>query len=266
MDLALRPLGTTTSPVTRAEWLYQVHGAHGEDPIEGHWSRQYPWPAVSSEPRIQQLFDDLVAGGYHPFHAPCGVLLDEKRRPASRCIRCTWCDGYPCLVHAKSDAEVIAVRPALDHDNVSILVNAEVVKLETDSRGRTVTGVVVSRGGAQRRMRPMSLRSVGASNSARSALLGQRPDQRAWLTVRIRSGEPMYHNSKAGGPSKGANDTVFQKRSLNDFFGISDYDQPIGQITLQVECRGDEGRGTKAHEAGAALAVARPPGTPSTWH
>jgi hypothetical protein len=28
----------------------------------------------------------------------------------STCIRCTWCDGYPCLVHAKSDAEVIAVR------------------------------------------------------------------------------------------------------------------------------------------------------------
>jgi choline dehydrogenase-like flavoprotein len=64
---------------TRAEWLYQVHGAHGEDPIEGHWSRQYPWPAVSNEPRIQQLFDDLVAGGYHPFHAPCGILLDEER-------------------------------------------------------------------------------------------------------------------------------------------------------------------------------------------
>ncbi len=74
---------------TRAEWLYQVHGAHGEDPIEGHWSRQYPWPAVSNEPRMQQLFDDLVAGGYHPFHAPCGILLDEKRRPASTCI---WCN------------------------------------------------------------------------------------------------------------------------------------------------------------------------------
>ena len=32
---------------TKAEWLYQVHGAHGEDPTEGHWSRQYPWPAVT---------------------------------------------------------------------------------------------------------------------------------------------------------------------------------------------------------------------------
>ena len=64
---------------TRAEWLYQVHGAHGEDPTEGRWSRQYPWPAVSHEPRIQQISDSLAAGGYHPFHAPCGILLDEAR-------------------------------------------------------------------------------------------------------------------------------------------------------------------------------------------
>ena len=52
--------------------------------------------------------------GYHPFPAPCGILLDEADRARSTCIRCTWCDGYPCLVHAKSDAETIAVRPLLD--------------------------------------------------------------------------------------------------------------------------------------------------------
>ena len=27
---------------TKAEWLYQVHGNHGDDPTEGHWSKQYP--------------------------------------------------------------------------------------------------------------------------------------------------------------------------------------------------------------------------------
>src|SRR5262245_28041071 len=133
---------------TKAEWLYQVHGNHGEDPIEGHWSKQYPWPALTHEPRIQQLHDDLASAGYTPFHAPCGVLLDEADRPRSICIRCETCDGYPCLVHAKSDAEVIAVRPALEHDNVTLLVNAEVEKLETDAGGRTVTGVVVARDGA----------------------------------------------------------------------------------------------------------------------
>ena len=49
-----------------------MHGARGEDPTEGPASAPYPFPAVSHEPRIQQLADDLEAAGYHPFHAPCG--------------------------------------------------------------------------------------------------------------------------------------------------------------------------------------------------
>jgi len=60
---------------TAAERLYQVHGNAGEDPTEGRRSAPYPWPAVSHEPRIQQISDDLAAGGYHPFRAPCGILL-----------------------------------------------------------------------------------------------------------------------------------------------------------------------------------------------
>src|SRR4051794_24469620 len=136
---------------TKAEWLYQVHGTHGEDPTEGHWSKQYPWPAVSHEPRIQEIVDSLCGAGYHPFSAPCGIMLDEEQRARSQCIRCTWCDGYPCLVHAKADAEAIAVRPILDADNVTLLVGAEVLRLETDPSGGAVTEVVVTRNGVEER-------------------------------------------------------------------------------------------------------------------
>ena len=106
---------------TLAEQLYQVHGARGEDPTEPPASAPYPHPAVSHEPRIQQLADDLAAAGHHPFHAPCGIMLDESNPPFSTCIRCATCDGFPCLVHAKSDAEVLGVRPALEHPNVTLL-------------------------------------------------------------------------------------------------------------------------------------------------
>ena len=68
---------------TQAEQLYQVHGARGEDPTEPDASGDYPHPAVSHEPRIQQLSDDLAAAGYQPFHAPCGILLDEANPPYS---------------------------------------------------------------------------------------------------------------------------------------------------------------------------------------
>ena len=68
---------------SQAEHMYQVHGNGGEDPTEGHRSQPYPWPAVSHEPRIQQIHDGLAKGGYHPFHAPCGILLNEADRPRS---------------------------------------------------------------------------------------------------------------------------------------------------------------------------------------
>ena len=101
------------------------------DPTEPPASAPYPYPPVSHEPRIQQLFDDLKAAGFHPFPAPCGIMLNEQDMADSKCIRCQTCDGFPCLVHAKSDAEVLGVRPALQFPNVTLLRNSKVLKLNT---------------------------------------------------------------------------------------------------------------------------------------
>ena len=223
---------------TQAEWLYQVHGNRGEDPTEGHWSKEYPWPAVSHEPRMNQLVDDLKSGGYHPFHAPCGILLDEADRAKSKCIRCTWCDGYPCLVHAKSDAETIAVRPLLDLPNVTLLVNAEVTQLQTDAAGRSVTGVVVSRGGNREVYEAdVVALSAGAANTAKILLRSandQHPNGLANGSDQV-GRNFMYHNCKAVvALSKERNDTVFQKTlGINDFYlSAPDYDFPVGNIQM----------------------------------
>ena len=45
---------------TQAEHMYQVHGQRGEDPTEPPASAPYPHPAVSHEPRIQQLHEDCA--------------------------------------------------------------------------------------------------------------------------------------------------------------------------------------------------------------
>lgn len=223
---------------TKAEWLYQVRGNHGEDPTEGSWSKQYPWPALSHEPRIQQLSDDLESAGYHPFHAPCGVLYDEADRAKSACIRCTWCDGYPCLVHAKSDAESIAMRPILDRPNVTLLVDAEVTRLETDAGGGTVKGVVVSRGGQQETYQAdVVVLAAGASNSAKillSSANDHHPNGLANGSDQV-GRNYMFHNSKAVvALSKERNDTTFQKTlGLNDFyFATDDYQWPSGNIQM----------------------------------
>ncbi len=240
---------------TKAEWLYQVHGRHGEDPTEGSWSRQYPWPAVSHEPRIQQISDALEKGGYQPFHAPCGILLDEAERPASTCIRCAWCDGYPCMVHAKSDAEVIAVRPIVDLPNVTLLRNAEVTRLETDPSGRTVTGVVVDRGGDGKEevyRGDIVVLAAGAANTAKILLRSASEAHPAGLA----NGSDqvgrnyMFHNSKAvSGFGEEPNDTVYQKTlGVNDFYlPGDDRPWPLGNIQMLGKSNAGAMKGEEPH-------------------
>ena len=236
---------------TQAEQLYQVHGARGEDPTEPHASAPYPFPAVSHEPRIQRLSDDLAAAGLHPFHAPCGVMLDERDAPNSTCLRCATCDGFPCLVHAKSDAEVLAVRPALTHENVTLLTRARALRLETNPAGTAVTGVLVERDGVRETFSAdLVVVACGAANSA-ALLLASANDAHP---TGLANGSDMvgrnymFHNSQAVlALSKDENPTVFQKTlGINDFyFGSKDFEFPLGNIQMVGKSSADMYRGEK---------------------
>ena len=57
----------------------------------------------------------------------CSTRATCRTAPASGASDC---DGFPCLVHAKSDAEVLAVRPALEHLERHPAHEREGVKLE----------------------------------------------------------------------------------------------------------------------------------------
>ena len=239
---------------TQAEQLYQVHGARGEDPTEPPASAPYPHPAVSHEPRIQQLSDDLAKAGLHPFHAPCGILLDESNMPFSKCVRCDNCDGFPCLVHAKSDAEVIAVRPAIEHPNVTLLTEAEAVRLQGNDAGTAVTGVVVQHDGETETFEAdLVVVSAGAANSAR-LLLASATDEhpRGLANGSDQVGRNfMFHNSEAVlALSKEPNPTVFQKTlGVNDFYLASEkYDYPLGNIQMVGKSQAPMFRGEKPGE------------------
>ena len=173
---------------TEAERLYRVHGARGEDPTEPPASAPYPFPAVSHEPRIQQLSDDLEAAGHQPFHAPCGVMLNEADMPHSACVRCSTCDGFPCLVHAKSDAEVLAVRPALEYGNVTLLRNAQAVQLLTNPSGTAVTDVVVDREGTREGWPTDRIRSAAITCFTTPPRCSPSPGSRITRVTRRRSG------------------------------------------------------------------------------
>jgi choline dehydrogenase-like flavoprotein len=222
----------------QAERLYHVHGERGADPTDPWASAPYPHPPVSHEPRIQQLHDDLVRRGLRPFHVPLGVMLDETHPATSKCIRCETCDGFPCLVGAKSDAHVVCIEPALAHANVTLLTNAKVTRLETGPTGREVSGVVVERQGqTERYAADIVVSSCGAINSA--ALLLRSATDRHPNGLANGSGVVGRHymghiNSVLLAISTTPNPTVFQKTlGINDFYvGDDEFPYPMGHISF----------------------------------
>ncbi len=222
-----------------AERQYHVHGTRGEDPTEPHSSGPYPHPAVSHEPRLQQLSDDFANNGLKPFHTPLGVMLDEDSPHSSRCIRCATCDGFPCLVHAKSDAEVLGVAPALNSPNVTLMTHAYVEKLETSATGREVTKVLVKRDDGSREELSASIvvAACGAINSAALLLRSANDKHRNGLAngSDVVGRHYMGHtNSVLMALSKCPNTTVFQKTlSVNDYyFGDDKFKHPMGHISF----------------------------------
>jgi choline dehydrogenase-like flavoprotein len=224
---------------TQAEELYHVHGKRGEDPTEPPRTAPYPHPAVSHEPRIQQLSDDFARLGLRPFHTPLGVMLNEKDPHASRCIRCNSCDGFPCLVNAKSDAQVCAVEPALEYSNVTLKINSYVERLETTGSGRAISKVLVknNNGGREEYSADIVAISCGAINSA-ALLLRSASDQHPKGLANgsdVVGRHYMGHiNSVLMALSKCPNPTIFQKSlSVNDFyFGVEEWPYPMGHISF----------------------------------
>jgi choline dehydrogenase-like flavoprotein len=220
-----------------AEALYHVHGTRGVDPTEPWSSGPYPYAAVEHEPRIQKLSDDLVRMGLQPFHVPLGIKLRSGDRK-SPCVRCATCDGHPCLVNAKADAQTCAVEPALEHPNVTLLTDAYVSRLETDSSGRRVTRVHVEREGQRESYEAeVVVAACGAINSA--ALLLRSTSERHPRGLANGSDVVGRHymghiNSVLMAISREPNPTVFQKTlALNDFYLRSeDSDFPLGHISF----------------------------------
>ena len=220
-----------------AEQLYGVRGNRGEDPTEPWSSSGYSYPAVSHEPRIQQLAEDFAAQGLKPFHMPLGIQRDNDDR-LSKCIRCDTCDGYPCLVRAKSDAEVAALTPVLGRANVTLLTNALATNLETNSTGSEVTAVTVEKNGDRLKYTAdVFVVSCGAINSAALLLRSandKHPRGLANSSDLVGRHLMKHNNSIMLAVSRCEVKTVYQKTlGINDFYFASDaWEYPMGNISF----------------------------------
>jgi choline dehydrogenase-like flavoprotein len=238
---------------TLAELLFHVHGERGEDPLEPWASAPYPFPAVSHEPKIAELVHNLRGIGLQPFHIPLGILLDEKDgkpTPTSTCIRCSFYDGFPCLLNGKADAQVVCIDPMLArHSNVQLLTGAYVSKLGTNPTGRAVTSVHVTRE-AREEVYSADIVVVACGALSSALLLLRSANDAHPQGLANGSGQLgrnyMRHNmSVLMAVLPEANDTVFQKTmAFSDFYyGSDDWEYPLGLVQMCATSHSDQVRG-----------------------
>jgi choline dehydrogenase-like flavoprotein len=233
----------------RAERLYLVHGEAGVDPTDPPRSGPLPFPPMPADPYMEALAENLRAQGLHPAPLPVGV----DYRAGGTCIRCMTCDAFPCRLFAKSDADVRAVRPALESPDVELWTNAYASRVLASPSGDRALGVEVLRDGTRTTVEAdFVVLSAGAVNSA--ALLLRSATDRRPTGLANSSGlvgrNYMVHNNSvlvAIDPRR-RNTTIFQKViAINDFYRVG-FDptfpypmgnlQPIGKLQAAM-MRGD---------------------------
>ena len=238
-----------------AEALFHVHGRRGDDPLDPG-TEAYPFLPVKHEPKVQQLADKLQDIGLKPFHLPLGILLDQKEdgtpTPTSVCMRCSFFDGFPCLLNGKADAQVMCVDPTIrDHANVTLMTGAYAERLETDASGRRVERVHVARGGRQESYTAGTV--VVACGALSSALLLLRsasdahPNGLANGSDQVGRNYMRHEMSIVMAVMKEVNETVFQKTlGFSDFYfesGEEDWPYPLGLVQMCATSHADQIKG-----------------------
>ena len=222
----------------QAEKLYQVHGKRGLDPTEPPSNEDYPFPAINHEPYIQQIHNALKDRGFDPSYLPLGIKLNEVNRFLSACIRCNTCDGFPCFLNAKADADVNGVRPAMVYQNLTLMTEAKVLRLHTSASGRQVTGVEAEIAGKHQVFSGnIVVVAGGAVNSAvllLSSANDQHPNGLANSSDLVGRNYMAHKFALVAALTIKPNLTVFPKTlALNDFYwGEKDFPYPMGNVAI----------------------------------
>lgn len=220
-----------------AEKLYAVHGERGSDPTEPEDENPYPFPPLKNEPRIQQVFDELKIAGLHPFPLPMGLNPDDKTKSSAPFVLDRF-DGFPDPTEHKADAHVNALRVALKHENVTLMTNAQVTKLFTNSSGTEISKIeILHQDEILFLSADLIILSCGAINSAILLLKSANDIYPSGLanSSGIVGRNYMFHNNSAMiALSTTPNDTKFGKTfGINDFYHKSDeFEFPLGHIQM----------------------------------
>ena len=224
---------------TKAEKLYHVHGKRGVDPTEPPASEPYPYPALTLEPRMKEVYKAFQDQGLNPAPLAIGVKLPKDNKVKTAKLELSFFDGYPDPTESKADAHIIALNKALKRKNVTLKTNREVIQLVTDDSGKKVTEVLCKtpKGNEKKYAGATVIVSCGAINSAALLLKSKsksHPNGLANGSGLVGRNLMIHNNGTVVAISKKENDSKFQKAFIiSDFYhNAKDSEFPLGSIQL----------------------------------
>ena len=218
---------------SKAEQLFRVRGALGEDPTEPFHSAPYPFAPVPDEKPIARARAELKGLGLHPASLPLGVDIEAWLKDGAT----PW-DAFPNTGSGKTDAETGPLAAALADGNIRLETGAHVEHLETSADGTSIAAIHYRQNGEAKKLSPkLVVLSAGAVNSAAILLRSPSPAGKGLANASDQVGRNfMNHNSSAmlAIDPRRRNDSVYQKTlMLNDYY-LSDGKggKPLGNVQL----------------------------------
>lgn len=153
----------------RAEWEIGVAGQSGADAHAAPRKKPYPLPAVESNLQREILGHGAAVLGFNTFPAPMLInTVPYNGRPA--CGRCGMCVGFACPTDGKNGTQNTMLPRALATGRCTLITDAMVQRIHTDSRGNATGVSFFASGVPQARTAKTVVCSAGAIESARLLL------------------------------------------------------------------------------------------------
>lgn len=219
----------------KVEKIVGVSGEHSDYiHAEPRSSKNFPYKVLDEHPITKLIDVSLKKLSFSVVKTPRAIISEDSEH-RSACYYSNYCGSYGCSSGAKGSSREALIIPALNTNNVRIIANAFVIKLNTNKEKKITSAVYLSKNGEKKEVKA-KLFVVAAQASETSRLLLNSKDENFPNGVANNSGNVGKNFlSSSGGIISGEFDSsampidelltpgLFVNRAIKDFYFTKEF-------------------------------------------
>ena len=229
----------------KVEELVGVSGEVQEYPfLEPRSTKEFPYPALAENKIVDLIDKSCKELGFKSIKTPRAIISKQKNH-RNPCYYSNYCGSYACSSGAKGSSRVSLIKDALLTNNVTIIANANVIKLNTDKNKKIKSATYLTKEGNKKEIQA-KLFVVAAQAVETSRLLLNSKDENFPNGVANNSGNvgKNFLSSSGGIVSATFDETnmnlkdlleagVFVNRSLMDWYFTKEFKGGVIDILFE---------------------------------